>query len=207
MAKPWWQREETTLEEVKPDVLPTMGLPPLRPMQIMEALYRYRKAGVPVIAIAREADVHQATIHNFLQLKATPKPVVIARLSWLIRALDANHVKFIQSHTRPRGGRRIWVLVKGGTPDDALVAKPTLGICACGRYQSCPCGLATDASRRLAQRKNGPKDADSQLALQQSQVRARVGHDKPGSPVPKVPQQARQLGAAAHRHQFNRRPD
>jgi hypothetical protein len=124
-----------------------------------------------------------------MRMKNPPSASTAAKLSWLLRALNANQVKFVRA-PRPGGsGRLIHVLVRPESDERALVAKPTLGICACGRYTSCPCGLATDTSRFAAHSTRvgkGAKNADSDLAVQQNVVRTRVGHRKTRSKVPKV---------------------
>jgi hypothetical protein len=176
MPRAWWHREPVTLEQLKPDVIPDLNGPLLRPTQLMEAVTRYKQKGVTLKAMARETGVHYATLYNYQMGKFLPGKPTLVKMSWLFRALDAGHVKFIEVRQNRHGAHHDWVLVKGNTYQNALVAKPTLGICACGRYESCPCG-----------RFMGRSDADFDVAVQQYKVPSRVGHHKPGPKVPKVP--------------------
>jgi hypothetical protein len=190
MPLPWWTRPATTLANMRPDVLPNMKQPPLTDRQIVADLYKYKLQGVSIAAMAREAGLCEWTVRGIMRMQRHPSATAAAKLSWLLRALNANQVKFIRAPSCEGSGRLIHVLVRPESDERALVAKPTLGICACGRYTSCPCGLATDTSRfaTLSSRPGkGSENADSDVAVQQNVVRARVGHRKTRSKVPKMP--------------------
>jgi hypothetical protein len=176
MAKAWWLREQPTLEQCKPDFITSLNAPLMRPTQLMEAIVRYHHMGVTFSALGRELGMPVATLYSYASAKVKPGDKGLTKASWLFRALDAKELKFVKVPRSQGKGPPLWLLVKGDTPENALVAKPTIGICACGRYQSCPCG-----------RFEGRTHADSNVAVQQKRVRKRVGHRKRRSKVPKVP--------------------
>lgn len=163
MTKPWWHRTPQPIDSLKPEFVESLNAPLMRPTAIMEAIVRYRQKGIPLTAIARETGIHMGSLSKYVTGAYRPGHKAALKLSWLYRALDAKQVKFVKAKGFKYGKTGQWVLVKGDVGDDAIVAKTTIGICPCGRYESCPCGQIS-----------GRTNANIDVAVQQNRMRKRV---------------------------------
>jgi hypothetical protein len=225
MPQAWWDKGNVDPERLKPDVPKTLTLPPLTPKEVIDALWRFKQEGLPMAAIARTASLGLTVFQNAI-FHGRVSDKTCRKISWIIRALDAKEIRFVKAKFTNNGlGKPRWECVRGDAPVASIDVQTRLGVCTCGRYELCPCGIirtprlsdriplrdrqAKSKSRKAGKRRRYAKryrNAKAKLEMQQAEMQARIRLGAPGAALSEVQGQPGVVGSAPPELQRRRGP-
>jgi hypothetical protein len=124
------------------EIGPVIGERILTREEVIRAFRGFKRKGIPLTEIARQAGYRPATLYNCLAMDRIGVKMR-TRLTWIVKALQKGHLVAVRS------GGRGWVFLPSGA---AALKRPEIKArlerCVCGRYVTCPCGAFKPARVR-----------------------------------------------------------